>query len=121
MTALFSSGCARRRTSAPNYGASLRADWPPGGFHPPPPPRNSEAPSRIRLGPPASLYVNLGPVVSSVSGLKTTEQTCDFIDRLYAKVMEGVVERACSDFALHTNAVAPKLRMKREVIADRAI
>jgi DNA polymerase elongation subunit (family B) len=68
-----------------------------------------------------SLYVNLEPIVSSVTGLKTKRKTCDFIDRVYKAALAGVIERACSEFAAHTNAVAPKLRMKRESIADRAV
>jgi DNA polymerase elongation subunit (family B) len=68
-----------------------------------------------------SLYINLGPVISSIDGLKTKQQTCDFIDHVFNTALAGVIERACSDFATHCNAIAPKLRMKRESIANRAV
>ena len=64
-----------------------------------------------------SLYVNVDDVVNA----QPNEDPLDLLDKFATGIIEPELEKAFKQYEITTNAFKPRMVMKREVIADRAI
>ena len=64
-----------------------------------------------------SLYVNVDDVVKA----QPDQDPVELLDGFAKKIIEPELEKAFKQFEIKTNAFKPRMVMKREVIADRAI
>jgi DNA polymerase elongation subunit (family B) len=68
-----------------------------------------------------STYITLGRLVNNESKNKSKSEIVGFLDDLCAKDIEPTINQACEDFSKYLNVYVPKIKFKREVIADRGI
>lgn len=70
-----------------------------------------------------SLYLELDGLVNQVynAGEIDTKTVINFLDKVCKEVIEKEINRAFTSLASYTNAMAQRMVMKREVLADRGI
>ncbi len=72
-----------------------------------------------------SIYLHLGPLVEKVYGQATDKmdqvQIIDFMDKVCDGKIQEVIDKAYQDLADYMNAYDQKMKMKREVLADKGI
>ncbi len=69
-----------------------------------------------------SVYLDLETLVNQV-GLqgKPTEQVIEFLDKVCEQKLQPFIERCCLDICKTLNVYRPALKMKRDIIANKAI
>jgi len=78
----------------------------------------------IIAGDTDSLYICLDELVKRVYAEKKdvpTEKVVDFLDKLCANKINEVIKKTCASMASYMNVFKPRMSMKRESIADKAI
>jgi DNA polymerase elongation subunit (family B) len=68
-----------------------------------------------------STYITLGNHVASEVQGKSKLEIVGSLDNICAKDIEPTINEACEDLASYLNVYTPKIKFKREVIADRGI
>jgi len=68
-----------------------------------------------------STYITLGRVVENEFKNGTKSEVVGFLDDLCSKDIEPTINTACEDLGKYLNVYTPKIKFKREVIADRGI
>lgn len=68
-----------------------------------------------------STYITLDRVIKNECKDGEKLQVVGFLDNLCTKSIEPVIDRTCEDFSTYLNVYTPKIKFKREVIADRGI
>src|SRR5210317_1637268 len=68
-----------------------------------------------------SIYLCLDKLVQQVCKDKTREQTLNFINKVVEGRIEPFIDKCFAELADYTNAIGQKMKMKREVIADKGI
>jgi DNA polymerase elongation subunit (family B) len=69
-----------------------------------------------------SIYLNLGPLVDTVfTSTKETDKIIAFMDRVCEEKLQPFIDKSYQDLADYVHAYAQKMKMKREVLADKAI
>jgi len=68
-----------------------------------------------------SIYLCLDKLVQQVCKDKTREQTLNFINKVVNGRIEPFIDKCFAELADYTNAIGQKMKMKREVIADKGI
>jgi DNA polymerase elongation subunit (family B) len=67
------------------------------------------------------MYVGLEDLVKKTCQGKTTEETVDYLDKCCSKVFEPFIDTCYQELTTHVNAFEQKMKMKREVIANKGI
>ena len=68
-----------------------------------------------------SCYITLDPLVKKFYAGKSKTEIIDILDKICMEKIEPIINRACNELAFYTNAHEPKIKFKREAIADRGI
>ena len=72
-----------------------------------------------------SLYIAFGSLVKKVYGSRaqapTSEKIVSFLDKSCREIFEPVIDKIYSDLAVRVGAFQQKMKMRREVVADRGI
>jgi len=68
-----------------------------------------------------STYITLGRVVDNECKNGSKSEVVGFLDNLCSKDIEPTINTACEDLSQYLNVYSPKIKFKREVIADRGI
>ncbi len=68
-----------------------------------------------------STYITLGRVVANECKDQTKSEIVGYLDNLCTKDIEPTIGSTCADFSQYLNVYTPKIKFKREVIADRGI
>ena len=68
-----------------------------------------------------SCYITLDPLVNKFFKGKSKEEIVKLLDKICKDKIEPVINKACDELALYTNAYETKIKFKREVIADSGI
>ena len=68
-----------------------------------------------------SCYITLDPLVKKFYADKSKEEILKILDKICEEKITEVINRACNELALYTNAFESKIVFKREAIADRGI
>lgn len=68
-----------------------------------------------------STYITLGKLVEQKYKDKSKAEIVDILDEYCAKKIEPAINSACDDLSKYVNVFTPKIKFKREVIADRGI
>lgn len=68
-----------------------------------------------------SMYITLDKLVQHAAPNLDTEKTVKFLDRFCEQVLEPYIDKCYEELALYVNAYAQKMKMKREVIANKGI
>lgn len=68
-----------------------------------------------------SLYIELADIVAQTINSKDPKVVIPYLDRLCKEVFEKEIDRSFNQLAKYTNAMAQRMVMKREVLADRGI
>lgn len=68
-----------------------------------------------------SCYITLNPLVEKFYKDKTKDQILSMLDKICNDKIEEEINKACNELASYTNAYEPKIKFKREIIADRGI
>jgi DNA polymerase elongation subunit (family B) len=68
-----------------------------------------------------SCYITLDPLVQKFYADKSKDEILKILDKICEEKITEVINRACNELALYTNAFEPKIVFKREAIADRGI
>lgn len=70
-----------------------------------------------------SIYLNLGPLVESALGDKTSdiERTISFMDKVCETKIQPFIDKSYGELAEYVKAYAQKMQMKREALADKGI
>lgn len=73
-----------------------------------------------------SIYLNLGPLVEKVYGAGGTvplsgEKVIAFMDKICEEKIQPYIDQSYQELSHYVHAYAQKMRMKREVLADKAI
>jgi DNA polymerase elongation subunit (family B) len=63
----------------------------------------------------------LDPLVKKFYADKSKLEIVDILDKICNDKIEPIINRACNELAFYTNAHEPKIKFKREAIADRGI
>lgn len=70
-----------------------------------------------------SLYIHFQDIVKKAYGddLPSTQEVIDFLSMVASKYIEKVIDDGYEELAYYVNAPEQKMKMKREVIAERAV
>lgn len=68
-----------------------------------------------------SCYITLDPLVKKFYADKPKDEILKILDKICEEKITEVINRACNELAMYTNAFEPKIIFKREAIADRGI
>ena len=69
-----------------------------------------------------SIYLHLGDLVDKVfGGNKSAEKVIEFMDKVCEEKLQPYIDNSYQELADYVNAYAQKMKMKREVLADKAI
>ena len=70
-----------------------------------------------------SIYLNLGPLVKSAMGDKTSDinKTISFMDKICETKIEPYIDASYKELAVYVKAYAQKMQMKREALANKGI
>ena len=68
-----------------------------------------------------SCYITLDPLVKKFYADKSKLEIVGILDKICMEKIEPIINRACNELAFYTNAHEPKIKFKREAIADRGI
>lgn len=68
-----------------------------------------------------SIYVNLGPLVTTMCPGKTVEQSVEYLNKCCKEIIEPFIDKCYIELAETTNAYSNKMFMKRESIASKGI
>ena len=70
-----------------------------------------------------SIYLNLGPLVKSAMGDKTSDinKTISFMDKICETKIEPYIDASYKELANYVKAYAQKMQMKREALANKGI
>lgn len=77
----------------------------------------------ILAGDTDSLYIHFQDIVKKAYGddLPSTQEVIDFLSMVASKYIEKVIDDGYEELADYVNAPEQKMKMKREVIAERAV
>ena len=68
-----------------------------------------------------SIYLTLDKLVEAICKDKSKEDILKFLNKVVGSRIEPFIDKCFSELADYTNAIANKMVMKREVIADKGI
>lgn len=68
-----------------------------------------------------STYITLGKLVEKEFKNIPKPEIVEYLNNICTKEIEPAINQACKDFSKYLNVYAPKIKFKREVIADRGI
>jgi len=68
-----------------------------------------------------SMYITLDKLVETAYPDRTNEETVKFLDRVCEEKLEPYIDKCYAELAEYVNAYAQKMKMKREVIANKGI